>query len=694
MGDEEDYEDEDFEDYEDEFEEDEPSGRRSEATIADTLAAENDRVKDILKKAGRGPSADHLQSMRAPPPQPKVTVSAVPARPHFIAPVSQAERQAGDMRKKRLEALRPILGWGARAPEMQLRTSMETVLFDQAPVSQYDLCARQMSWKLRCKPSQTGEDNLEATTQTEEIESNEQVCQWPEDKGTGNASSLTASEGARSASVLSANVARLARFLRSSSAVIETLCAENASEAAYGVGGFEPTSPLPFSSRVAKLRLDPALGTRPSVDVCFTDDATSCLTAYGLPQQPPPTKKKDDGMRRAAAGGLLAVWQLYQPAAPSHYLRCVGTPTCCMFCGPKKYLVAAGTAQGAVQLWDTREAASSHDSISLGEESVSLRAPTYVSDSMAGTDAVGGLSHNSPIIALSLVTAASSSEDTTDLSVASLDVSGHLVVWLILETQTYEADSTDYGQTVGGRVRLFKSGTVNLDSANPRDDPPSLLPMRTSCLQFVPGDPSRFLVGSDGGGVLHGSRYNASPQPEVFLAPNAPIEGISAVTCISFCKANSAYLLAGRADGSISLYHVEDATPLFTWSGFSPAAISQIQWAPTRPAVFWALDDQPCLHAFDLGGRLHEPAVSAPLVSTGRAAAAAAGGSAALTTARFAVGARVKVRSQTPTCMLGVTGSADPGERMSSVEVHLLNERLGTAQPDELQALNDLLNSL
>jgi len=44
--------------------------------------------------------------------------------------------------------------------------------------------------------------------------------------------------------------------------------------------------------------------------------------------------------------------------------------------------------------------------------------------------------------------------------------------------------------------------------------------------------------------------------------------------------------------------------------------------------------------------------------------------------------------------MLGVTGSADPGERMSSVEVHLLNERLGTAQPDELQALNDLLNSL
>ena len=42
----------------------------------------------------------------------------------------------------------------------------------------------------------------------------------------------------------------------------------------------------------------------------------------------------------------------------------------------------------------------------------------------------------------------SSSSRIAYLSVASLDVSGHLVVWLILETQTYEADSTDYGQTV------------------------------------------------------------------------------------------------------------------------------------------------------------------------------------------------------------------------------------------------------
>ena len=85
-------------------------------------------------------------------------------------------------------------------------------------------------------------------------------------KATRN-TALQASAGAQTASLLSANVARLNRFLRSAGQLMETLCAENVRSA---VGGFSTSGALPnVSMRTATLRLAPALGNRPLVDVRF-----------------------------------------------------------------------------------------------------------------------------------------------------------------------------------------------------------------------------------------------------------------------------------------------------------------------------------------------------------------------------------------------------------------------------------------
>jgi hypothetical protein len=83
------------------------------------------------------------------------------------------------------------------------------------------------------------------------------------------------------------------------------------------------------------------------------------------------------------------------------------------------------------------------------------------------------------------------------VSVASLELHGTVLIWLLIETQDNEAAATDYGQAVGGRVRLFRSGHVPLSAgqydanATGEEKRKELLPLRTLCLGFSPGEVSR-----------------------------------------------------------------------------------------------------------------------------------------------------------------------------------------------------------
>tara|TARA_B100000795_G_C22674968_1_gene389411 strand:- start:499 stop:879 length:381 start_codon:yes stop_codon:yes gene_type:complete len=78
--------------------------------------------------------------------------------------------------------------------------------------------------------------------------------------------------------------------------------------------------------------------------------------------------------------------------------------------------------------------------------------------------------------------------------VASLELHGTVLIWLLIETQDHEAAATDYGQAVGGRVRLFRSGHVPLSAgqydanATGEEKRKELLPLRTLCIGFSPAE--------------------------------------------------------------------------------------------------------------------------------------------------------------------------------------------------------------
>jgi hypothetical protein len=248
---------------------------------------------------------------------------------------------------------------------------------------------------LRAKSTQTRDDDTAVAVQTEPVEAEEQECQVPEDLGTaGRNTALTKSEGAQTASLLSANVARLNRFLRSAGQLMEALCAENVRSA---VGGFSSAhSLMNVSMRAATMRLPETLGARALVDVSFAAEGDALLAAYGGEGEAAEGKAKSKKeVRRLLPGGLLCVWRLQQTEAPWQLLRCIGLPSCCL-CLRRSYLAACGTHEGGVQLWDLREPAAQHPCV---EGHGALRSPTFCSDAAMGN-------HSSPIVALTELPAA------------------------------------------------------------------------------------------------------------------------------------------------------------------------------------------------------------------------------------------------------------------------------------------------
>ena len=651
-----------------------------------------------------------------------------PQERHFVVPASNEARQLKEQRRARAKALRGVL---------QLR-EVDITLFDASPLTPYELHTRHLSRHLHAKASYTGSDNLTVGLQTDEIEVTEHGAQWPEDQSAQT--EHAASKSAQTESLLTANVGRLRRFLVSAGQVVETLCTENLM-AARGASatGFNRSNSLPFSMRHTQLELPPALGARCPHDLAFDASGSSLVAAFGKPQGPLPheadpsiqIRKRDAAaLRRLATGGVLAQWRLYRPDAPWAVMRCVGVPSVCMLPEAKPHLVFAGTEEGSIQLWNLREPGSSHPSIDMeGGDRMALRAPTYSSDCLASGAHVSPITHIEPLPL---------SGEEGDLSIASLELDGTVLLWVVLES--VELDAHDLGQAVGGKERLLRSGTLALT-----DDAPdvsgggggsrggsvhggslggisrrvvggggpggagaglSVLPTRCVSMAFIPTDPSRLLLSTDLPELLHRSRYADQPlSPASFTAQGTQAD--SAGVCnVAFCPSSPSHFVAGRSDGSLSLYHVDDPVPLLTWAGFGASAILQVVWSTSRPAVVWALDDDDTLHAIDITDESAKPFLSSRAHSGGDG-----GGTAPEATSNGGGGAKGEARPLRTRMAIDrqagqVDGAAAAGQRLVAVtcrdggglprgiEVHVLADNCAVAVADEAAKLAHFLSRL
>ncbi|XP_039405322.1 cytoplasmic dynein 2 intermediate chain 1 [Corvus cornix cornix] len=604
-----DYED-DFEDYEDDFEDDEdksseerdagekqreiPFSRTSEIEeIQRAITAENDRIFTPLpKKLENGRKELVMERQDS-----SVRSSFCGIFMDFqMASQRQSSRSMASKQKKRSSELLPLI---------DLDFSVSFSLLDLPPVNEYDMYIRNFG-KMNTKQAyvQCNEDNLDRDIQTEEVEMSEKWTQHPGESALVSGGPIsnqdTSVNGAPTPKIDSQ---RLTNFLQSACQVIAVLLEEDQ----------VATQPRKLRSRQTSLSISdscfqlntnqPFLHGR-KIPCLYVSQVQrqALLSVHGLPEKA--------GVGLLSRKSLICVWNIWQPSSPQKVLICDSEVICCCFSPSKATLVFAGTVDGSLLVWDLREDSRMHPCMMISETEWAFRVPTFSTDGI-----LNSVNHTSPVLAVEPVSTSVSSDHSYGLSslsyqeemsgppfqIASMDENGILNMWVVVELQKVDlaGSQTDLGLVPGGKVKLVHSSTVELNnSLFPKDISQRML--QTLTIKFLSSNPNHFIVGTNIGLVGHGTRHDLKVVPRLFRPQESRLRSIS-ITAIDFFPFGKPLFLVGCSDGSIRLHQMTSEYPLMQWNDSTKGQpIIALQWALTRPAVFFALDASSNIYIWDL----------------------------------------------------------------------------------------------
>ncbi|KAM7037576.1 cytoplasmic dynein 2 intermediate chain 1 [Passerculus sandwichensis] len=603
------YED-DFEVYEDDFEDDEDKSsevedaeenlrevqfsRTSEIEeIQRAITEENDRIFNPLPKKLENEKKEPVMERQ----DSSVRSSFCGIFMDFqMANQRQSSRSLASKQKKRTSELLPLI---------DLDFSVSFSLLDLPPVNEYDMYIRNFG-KMNTKQAyvQCNEDNLDRDIQTEEVETLEKWTQHPGESALVSGGPInsqnTSVNGAPTPKIDSQ---RLANFLRSACQVIAVLLEEDQ----------VATQPRKLRSRQTSLSISDSCfqlntnqpflhGRKISCLYVSQVQRQTMLSAHGLPEKA--------GVGLLSRKSLICVWNIWQPSSPQKVLICDSEVMCCCFSPSKATLVFAGTADGSLLVWNLREDSRMHPCMMISETEWTFRVPTFSTDGI-----LNSVNHTSPILAVEPVSTSLSSDHSYGLSslsyqeemssppfqIASMDENGILNMWVVVELQKADlaGSQTDLGLVPGGKVKLVHSSTMELSNSLFPKDISQRMP-QTLTIKFLSSNPNHFIVGTNIGLVGHGTRHDLKVVPKLFRPQESRLRSIS-ITAIDFFPFGKPLFLVGCSDGSIRLHQMTSEHPLMQWNGSTKGQpIIALQWALTRPAVFFALDASSNIYIWDL----------------------------------------------------------------------------------------------
>ncbi|XP_030405978.1 WD repeat-containing protein 60 isoform X5 [Gopherus evgoodei] len=229
---------------------------------------------------------------------------------------------------------------------------------------------------------------------------------------------------------------------------------------------------------------------------------------------------------------------------------------------------------------------------------------------------LSSLNHTYPVLAIEPVSTSvykeqnyglshlSSQEEMSGLSfqIASMDENGTLNLWVAVELQKVDlsGSQSDLGLIPGGKIKLVHSSTVQLNSSLFPKDILCLRKPQTLNIKFLPSNPNHFIVGTDIGMVSHGARHDLRVHPKLFKPQQGGPRSIRA-NAVDFSPFGKPIFLVGCSDGSIRLHQMTSEHPLIQWNDSTNGQpIIALQWALTRPAVFFVLDTSSTVYIWDL----------------------------------------------------------------------------------------------
>jgi len=543
--------------------------------------------------------------------------------------------------------------------------------------------------------TQSGDDMQSHEVQCDDVQTDEQCCQWPEDAGLGDDSELALKSyqdqkalGDGRLKLAHADPARLLRFLQKASLVFDVLLEENVRQAGGAAAVTTSPSTHPqFSDSFVRVAYDSLLQGRSSRVMCFSDvDPQTLVCAY---------TRSSIGGTPLAEQGILCVWNLRDAARPTKVLACQGTPSSCCIVSSKS-LVVAGTEEGSLSVWDLRETSSMHRSIEINGQSLLVRTPTYCTDGMLGenhndavvkvvafgSSAIANEDGASPDAEPHAHATASDTQGKPTFQLASVDRRGVLNVWLVVELRYSDSNAadTDYALGIGGHVRLLKSSSVALEEHRTLQRRVGYINLYTLDVAFEPTDPNQFILATTLGYPLHCARFG-DPSPPLLYDPPASVP-IGSVVALSFSPFFTSFYLAAFSTGTVGLYRTDQHLVVRSWEGVStsPGGLLFIAWSPTRPSVFFVIDTRSVLFVFDLLESVQGPVLRESF--------------------QLAVDGSKSPQGVTGMCTIGEKGTASQNMLALSysdghVDGHIVNSRFGkSAEDDEIISVLGLFENM
>ncbi|XP_041573662.2 dynein axonemal intermediate chain 4 isoform X2 [Taeniopygia guttata] len=276
---------------------------------------------------------------------------------------------------------------------------------------------------------------------------------------------------------------------------------------------------------------------------------------------------------RGQKKGLACCWSLKNPMWPERIFCCEHGVTAVDFSLASPNLLAVGTTDGRVAIYDVRS-----------------RGDTALLDSSASLN-----KHKGPVWQLRWVEQdrdAAAGDKGERLMCISGD--GRMTQWFIQQ----RLDCSDVM-----KIKRTESGKKNLPGERERkSEGPISRQAAGMCFDFHPEDPDVFLAGTEEGHIYCCSCSGKEQILGTYRGHKGPVYKVA------WNPSSTDMFLSCSADWSILLWHRDSHSPLLTFTSVT-AFVLDIQWAPQSALVFAAVNEKR-VEIWDLSVSIFQPVLS------------------------------------------------------------------------------------
>ncbi|XP_017795904.1 PREDICTED: WD repeat-containing protein 60 [Habropoda laboriosa] len=500
-----------------------------------------------------------------------------------------------------------ILSRGEELLEMIKLDVMEWSLLECSPIPYEEFIRSYGKLNAQQVSTQTGEDNIDTETQTEEIMFKNKWTQFPitcrkdlktkedldlfrtDQIGVGSDSST---ETMNFLPLLSFDILRLSDFMNRAGKVMLSLLEERRS----GGNVFKNEEQIAFSDGVVRLSVNSVtfLAGRAVTIIHYSEVLNKILmTVHSPVEEEIETSNKQDYITDCCIG---CVWNTSEPSTPIKLFYSTCPITACCFHLTNYNVVFAGLQDGSISLWDLKEDEMWHHKITdkANELDWTIRMPTYTTATKTEIN-----TQISQIVAIRILSKIEEkslehrNNKFVPIQICSLNENGSLIIWSVLHNMGKNID--DLGLSLWGSIRLVKSQELLLQSSKKKNiSAAAFINMHVDCI-----DTNNLYIVTNSSSILHATSIGNKANPAVYTKLDTNPSGN--VTCIETCPFEQSFFLVSCDDGTIRLHSLNIEKPILQLRDEdNTCEIKSIQWSKTKPFLIFVLDNNSCIHIWDL----------------------------------------------------------------------------------------------